>query len=50
MVGPPVHMSGTPLRPQGASPTVGQHTADVLRALGYDAARIADLRARGIVR
>lgn len=50
MVGPPVHMSGTPLRPQGASPVLGQHTDDVLRALGYDDTRIADLHARGIVR
>jgi formyl-CoA transferase len=50
MVGPPVQMSGTPLHPQGASPALGQHTDDVLRALGYDDIRIADLRARGVVR
>jgi formyl-CoA transferase len=50
MVGPPVQMSGTPLRPQGASPALGQHTDELLRALGYDEARITDLRARGIVR
>ena len=49
MVGPPVQMSGTPLRPQGASPALGQHTDEVLHALGYDDARIADLRTRGIV-
>jgi crotonobetainyl-CoA:carnitine CoA-transferase CaiB-like acyl-CoA transferase len=50
MVGPPVRMSRTPLQPQGASPTLGQHTDDVLRALGYDGGRIDDLRKRGIVR
>ena len=50
MVGPPVQMSKTPLRPQGASPTLGQHTDDLLRSLGYDDARITDLRVRGIVR
>jgi formyl-CoA transferase len=46
---PPVRLSATPLRPQGASPALGQHTDELLRALGYDEARITDLRARGIV-
>ncbi|MBI2761218.1 MAG: CoA transferase [Chloroflexi bacterium] len=50
MIGPPVRMSRTPLRAQGASPALGQHTDDVLRSLGYDEQRIASLRERGIVR
>jgi len=50
MVGPPVQMSGTPLRPQGASPTLGQHTDEILHALGYNEASVQDLRARGVVR
>lgn len=50
MVGPPVQMSRTPLRAQGASPALGQHTDELLHDIGYDAARIADLRQRGIVR
>jgi formyl-CoA transferase len=50
MVGPPIQMSGTPLQPQGASPTLGQHTDDVLDALGYTRTQIEDLRSRGIVR
>ncbi len=50
MVGPPVQMSGTPLHPQGASPALGQHTDEVLHELGYDDARIPDLRARHVVR
>jgi crotonobetainyl-CoA:carnitine CoA-transferase CaiB-like acyl-CoA transferase len=43
-------MSGTPLQPLGASPTLGQHTDDVLDALGYTRSQINDLRSRGIVR
>jgi len=33
----------------GGGPTLGQHTDDVLRDLGYDDAAIAQLRERGIV-
>jgi len=50
MVGPPVQMSRTPLRPPRAAPALGQHTDELLREIGYDDARIAELRARGIVR
>ena len=33
-----------------AAPVLGQHTEEVLReVLGYDPARVADLRARGVV-
>jgi crotonobetainyl-CoA:carnitine CoA-transferase CaiB-like acyl-CoA transferase len=49
MVGPPVQMSRTPLRPRGASPPLGAHTDELLRSIGYDDARIADLRQRGVV-
>ncbi len=50
MLGLPVQMSRTPLRHQGASPGLGQHTEEVLSGLGYDANRIADLRERRVVR
>jgi crotonobetainyl-CoA:carnitine CoA-transferase CaiB-like acyl-CoA transferase len=33
----------------GAGPSVGQHTDLVLRELGYDEARIAELRAQGVI-
>jgi formyl-CoA transferase len=50
VVGQPIHMSGYPqpdeLRP---TPDQGEHTEAVLRELGYDAAAIAELRARGVV-
>ena len=49
MMGQPLVFAGTPLRDPGPPPTLGQHTEQVLRDLGYAPAAIADLRARGIV-
>jgi crotonobetainyl-CoA:carnitine CoA-transferase CaiB-like acyl-CoA transferase len=49
MAGPMIQMSETPLDPQGPSPTLGQHTDDVLRELGYDDARIHALREAGVL-
>jgi formyl-CoA transferase len=50
IVGQPIHMSGYPqperLRP---TPDQGQHTDEVLRDLGYDAAAIAALHQNGAV-
>jgi formyl-CoA transferase len=47
----PIKLSATPLAFGSAPPLLGQHTAQVLgERLGYDAARISDLAARGIVR
>jgi crotonobetainyl-CoA:carnitine CoA-transferase CaiB-like acyl-CoA transferase len=42
-------LSDTPGKVRGTSPIIGQNTDEVLRGLGYDAAKIADLRARGVV-
>ena len=50
MLGVPVTMSRTPLHPQSASPGLGQHTDEVLRSIGYDDARISELRERKVVR
>ncbi len=50
MVGPLVQMDGTPLRPGSASPALGQHTDEILGALGYDETRVRELRDRGITR
>ena len=46
----PIRYSGTPLADPKPAPAVGEHTDEVLRdTLGYDAARIAALRAAGAV-
>jgi formyl-CoA transferase len=50
VVGQPIHLSAVEepaeYRP---TPELGQHTEEVLKGLGYDAAGIAGLRARGVV-
>jgi formyl-CoA transferase len=45
--GPMIQMSETPLRAQGSSPTLGEHTDSIMRDLGYDDAAIAALRDAG---
>jgi crotonobetainyl-CoA:carnitine CoA-transferase CaiB-like acyl-CoA transferase len=45
----PIKLSRTPWRLHSVPPEKGEHTDAVLRALGYDAAAIADLRTRKIV-
>jgi crotonobetainyl-CoA:carnitine CoA-transferase CaiB-like acyl-CoA transferase len=47
-------MLDTPIRvagetPDRAAPQLGAHTEDLLRNLGYDDKRIAELRARGVI-
>ena len=50
MVGPVPKLSATPARPRAAPVRLGEHTDEVLRAwLGYDDARVADLRTRGAI-
>lgn len=45
----PIRLTRTPGGIRQRPPTIGEHTADILRELGYDEAAIADLRARAIV-
>ncbi len=46
----PIRMSGQEFTVRCPPPMVGEHTEDILSdLLGYDAARIADLRTRGII-
>jgi crotonobetainyl-CoA:carnitine CoA-transferase CaiB-like acyl-CoA transferase len=49
VLGIPFKMSRTPGAVRRPAPTLGQHTDEVLRELGYDAASIGDLRARKVV-
>jgi formyl-CoA transferase len=49
LVGQPIELSRTPWDIRSVTPEQGEHTDAVLQELGYDAAAIADLRARGVV-
>lgn len=49
VVGQAAKMERTPSRVRGPTPERGQHTADVLAELGYDAATMETLRARQVV-
>ncbi len=46
----PVRFHGADDGPKGPAPAHGEHTRDVLAALGYDAGTIDDLAAKGIVK
>jgi crotonobetainyl-CoA:carnitine CoA-transferase CaiB-like acyl-CoA transferase len=50
VVGQPINLTDNP-QPEmlGPTPELGQHTDAILGGLGYNAAAIADLRARGVV-
>jgi alpha-methylacyl-CoA racemase len=49
LLGVPVKLSRTPGAPAGPGPALGQHTDEVLAALGYSAAELASLRESGAV-
>jgi crotonobetainyl-CoA:carnitine CoA-transferase CaiB-like acyl-CoA transferase len=50
MVGPLLKMSGTPLKARSASPALGEHTDEILGALGYTAEEIQRLKDAGVTR
>lgn len=49
LMGQPIKLTPAATRDPGPPPALDQHTDDVLRELGYDGKRIADLRARKVV-
>ena len=49
LLGVPVKLSRTPGAPAGPGPALGQHTDEVLTALGYSADELASLRESGVV-
>jgi glutaryl-CoA transferase len=49
LTGVPFKLAATPARVRHAPPLLGQHSAEVLAWLGYDAAEIARLRAQGVI-
>src|SRR5712692_6178097 len=49
VLGVPIKLSRTPGAVRRPAPTLGEHTEEVLREVGYDPATIADLRARNVV-
>jgi crotonobetainyl-CoA:carnitine CoA-transferase CaiB-like acyl-CoA transferase len=50
LMGQPLAFSDTPTADPGPPPTLGQHTDDTLKTLGYSPDSIANLRSRAIVR
>jgi len=50
MVGSPLKLSETPVQYQRPAPMLGEHTDEVLkRRLGLDEARLAELKAKGVI-
>jgi len=49
LVGPPFHLAGTPAAATSPAPRLGEHTAAVLRSLGYNEAEMAALAEAGVI-
>jgi crotonobetainyl-CoA:carnitine CoA-transferase CaiB-like acyl-CoA transferase len=49
-LGTPIKMSATPLNPRRRAPLLGEHTDEVLRAVGFSEGELAELRSSGAIR
>jgi succinate--hydroxymethylglutarate CoA-transferase len=49
VINSPVKMSDTPTSVRTAPPTLGQHTTDVLRELGYDEQQLTALKSARVI-
>jgi len=49
VVNNPLHLSSTEPAVLADPPALGEHTAEILDGLGYDAARVAQLRKAGVI-
>ena len=50
MVGPIIGMSETPLEATSASPALGEHTDEILSAMGFSQREISSMKANGVTR
>lgn len=48
-IGSPIHFSETPVRQGWAGPVLGEHTSEVLLALGRSDAEISELKSKGVL-
>lgn len=48
-IGSPIHLSETPVRQDRAGPGLGEHTSEVLLALGRTDSEISQLKAKGVL-
>ena len=48
-IGSPIHFSETPVLQGSAGPVLGEHTSEVMRALGRSDAEISELKTKGVL-